>query len=73
VPHQQDRSVDLLDHLLGTAGVLGQRGERVFHRVQGPVVATMQLDDHLAPMGGAAPKTVYENDSRLTHENTPSG
>jgi hypothetical protein len=70
---QQDRSVDLLDHLLGTAGVVGQRGERVLHRVQGPVAATIQFDDHLAPVGGTAPKTVYENNSRLTHENTPSG
>ena len=68
---QQNGPVDLLDHLLSSPRIVGQRHQRILDRVQRPKAATIELDDDLAPVGGATPEAMDKNDSWWTHSNAP--
>ena len=59
---QNHGPVDLLDHLAGALGIIGQRGQRIFDRVNVVIAALVQLLDDPGPMGGAAPEAVDEYD-----------
>jgi hypothetical protein len=69
--NQQNRPIDLLDHLLRTARVVGKRGQRVFDCVQRPLAASIEFDDYFGPVSGAAPEAMHKNDRGLTHKNAP--
>ncbi|MNT25178.1 hypothetical protein D3C72_1606850 [compost metagenome] len=62
VPDQDDRSLLLSHHLAHPLGVVGQRGQRHVDGVQRAVASPRQFGDDLAPVGGAAPEAVDEDD-----------
>src|SRR5262249_2219662 len=62
---EQDRPVDLPDHLSRAFGVVGEGRQRVLHSVERVVAPSVQLDDDLRPMGGATPEAVDKNDVQL--------
>src|SRR5262249_1195730 len=62
---EQDRPVDLPDHLLRALDVVREGRQGILHGVERVVAATLQLDDDLCPMGGATPKAMDEHDARL--------
>jgi hypothetical protein len=64
---KQNRSVDLLDHLLRALGVILKGRQRILHGVKRVVTTPVQLDDDLGPMGRATPKAMDEDDARLAH------
>ncbi|MNE54208.1 hypothetical protein D3C80_1489720 [compost metagenome] len=65
---QNDRPFLLRHHLAHSFGVVGQRGQRHVDGVQRGVAPPRQFGDHLAPVGGAAPEAVDEDDGgRLGH------
>jgi hypothetical protein len=62
--HEQDRPVDLLDHLLRARGVIRQGRQRILDGVERAVATPVQFDVDLRPMGRAIPETMDEHDVR---------
>ncbi|MNT35712.1 hypothetical protein D3C72_1717480 [compost metagenome] len=72
--YQQYRAIDLRHHLARALGVVGQRRQRQFDGTDGRVAVAPQFGNDAAPVGGAAPETVDEDDGGLlAHANTPCG
>jgi hypothetical protein len=73
VAHQDYRSFDLPDHLAGPFSILGQRGQRVFHRAQRPEAAAPQLGDDLGPVGSSTPEAMDQDNCGLVRHESSFG
>nr|WP_248291982.1 hypothetical protein [Actinomycetospora sp. TBRC 11914] len=69
---EQHRAVDPADLAPDALGVVGEGGEGEFHGVQIVVSAGAELDDGLAPMGGAAPESVDQDHGGLVGHSASS-
>ncbi|MNR32417.1 hypothetical protein D3C85_1500030 [compost metagenome] len=65
VTDQQHGTGLLRHHLAGSLGVVGQRGQGQLNRLQLGKTVSKQLGDDSAPVHGAAPKAVNQNDGGL--------
>ncbi|MNC54685.1 hypothetical protein D3C75_1041760 [compost metagenome] len=65
VTNQQDLAGNRRDHFACAFGIIGQRGQGHFHCMQVAVTQARQFKNDFAPVGGAAPEAVDQDNARF--------